>query len=414
MNRCFFKAIAVVLSLVCGVTVSAETIQPDAVSETGDVIEEHFNYTDGSTTAGFLVDEPSRYNGSTATIVSRKLSIAHNGKHSEMKMDRALEKPYRNTKFIYSYSISASNLTDVSCQYFPKVKSSDGDLFRITMNSGSFALTTYSQDSEKVISKRESLPIRMKKDTTYNFLYVVDMVGKTLDLYISSKDLTQQFEKTGIIYWDGDAEQHSDFISTGFYISNRDKSIMMYLDDFVISPYSKLMFDEIKDRMAGKGLESEMEQVKTILRNNDIVLLANSSNAIVRRKTTVIDKNNAEVVPVVKDGVILIPIRFIAESLDAVIDYNDKTDEVYILYKNTEILMKPGDKHCFINGKAVELDIAPEVRNGRTLVPARVIFEAMGMNVFWHNGIVVISGNSLMTPEKITNTEMQIKSVLEK
>jgi len=411
MYNHFSRLIFVILIFTCCMTVSAEKT---AEGDIGDVIDESFNYSDGSTNAGFKVDDVSHYLGSTATVVDRKLSIVHNGDFSEMKITRELKKPYKNSKFIYSYSINANNLSNVACYYFPIIGSSDGELFRMEMYSGSLVLTTYSPGEEKNITKRENLPIRMKKDTTYNFLYVVDLTEKTLDLYISSKDMTQQFEKTSVVYWDGDAGKRSDFTHTGFYISNDEKSIMMYLDDFVVSPYSKAKYDEIKDRITGKGLETEMEQVRSILRNNDIVLLVNSPNAIVRRKAAGIDKENPGVVPVIKDGVTLVPIRFIAESLDAVIRYDDKTGEVYILYKNTEILMKPGNKCCTINGKTVELDVAPEVRDGRTLVPVRTIFESMGMIVFWHDSIIVISGNSRMTMEKITSTELQIKSVLEK
>ena len=39
----------------------------------------------------------------------------------------------------------------------------------------------------------------------------------------------------------------------------------------------------------------------------------------------------------------------------------------------------------YVNGKAVDFDTAPEIVNGRTFVPMRAIFEAMGADVKWND-----------------------------
>lgn len=49
--------------------------------------------------------------------------------------------------------------------------------------------------------------------------------------------------------------------------------------------------------------------------------------------------------------------------------------------KPVKIEMKIGDKMATVNGKQVELDVAPFTKNGRTMVPIRFVVEALGARV---------------------------------
>lgn len=42
------------------------------------------------------------------------------------------------------------------------------------------------------------------------------------------------------------------------------------------------------------------------------------------------------------------------------------------------------DISVFINGNKLSFDVSPVIQNGRTLVPMRALFEALGANVHWH------------------------------
>lgn len=53
-----------------------------------------------------------------------------------------------------------------------------------------------------------------------------------------------------------------------------------------------------------------------------------------------------------------------------------------------------------LNGNQLSLDVPPVVENGRTLVPLRAIFEALGANVYWHpdtNTIKALKGSTIIT-----------------
>ena len=63
------------------------------------------------------------------------------------------------------------------------------------------------------------------------------------------------------------------------------------------------------------------------------------------------------------------------------------------LEDNMEIKLKIGSKIALVNNKVIELDVAPKIENGRTLVPIRFISEAFGYNVQWDglNELIIIT-----------------------
>ena len=67
--------------------------------------------------------------------------------------------------------------------------------------------------------------------------------------------------------------------------------------------------------------------------------------------------------------------------------FDSKTGHgLFILPKEIEemeIELKIGQKNAIVDGKTVELDVAPKIENGRTLVPIRFIAEALGCDVDW-------------------------------
>jgi len=56
----------------------------------------------------------------------------------------------------------------------------------------------------------------------------------------------------------------------------------------------------------------------------------------------------------------------------------------------------------FLNGKLLTFDVAPLIINGRTMVPMRVIFEALGASVDWDGATQTAIGKTGKTTVKIT------------
>jgi len=96
--------------------------------------------------------------------------------------------------------------------------------------------------------------------------------------------------------------------------------------------------------------------------------------------------------PLIYKGRVLVPIRFISETLGADVKWDDIFKIVTITLNNGVVRLQVGNLTADLNGKATVLDVAPVVKDGTTFVPVRFISEAFGANVEWDaaHGIVIV------------------------
>lgn len=72
--------------------------------------------------------------------------------------------------------------------------------------------------------------------------------------------------------------------------------------------------------------------------------------------------------------------------------WNEDTQGITITDNGIKIEMIIGNTAAYVNGTEVVLDAAPEIRNDRTLVPVRFIAESFNLNVDWDeasNSIII-------------------------
>ena len=96
--------------------------------------------------------------------------------------------------------------------------------------------------------------------------------------------------------------------------------------------------------------------------------------------------------PVIENGRTLAPIRAVAESLGAEVIWNEDTQGITITDNGIKIEMTIGSTTAYVNDTEIVLDAAPEIRNDRTLVPVRFIAESFELNVDWDeasNSIII-------------------------
>ncbi len=87
---------------------------------------------------------------------------------------------------------------------------------------------------------------------------------------------------------------------------------------------------------------------------------------------------SADQPPIIKDGRTLVPLRAIFEGLQATVDFNAKTKVITAKRGSTTVVLTLGSKKATINGKAVQLDVPAQTLKNRTLVPARFVSESLG------------------------------------
>ncbi|MDQ0888936.1 hypothetical protein QFZ81_004024 [Paenibacillus sp. V4I9] len=92
-----------------------------------------------------------------------------------------------------------------------------------------------------------------------------------------------------------------------------------------------------------------------------------------------------EQLPIFKNGVTLIPLRVIFEALGAKVEWNQDTDTVTATKGNTTIILSVGDTNAIVNGSVVKLELPSEIINNKTMIPLRFVSEALGAKVDWIN-----------------------------
>ncbi len=87
--------------------------------------------------------------------------------------------------------------------------------------------------------------------------------------------------------------------------------------------------------------------------------------------------------PMIKDGRTLVPVRAIFEALGAEVSWLPSAQKVVANTADTNITMTIDRSEYFVNGEKKYLDVPAMLINGRTMVPARASAEGFGCKVDW-------------------------------
>lgn len=91
-----------------------------------------------------------------------------------------------------------------------------------------------------------------------------------------------------------------------------------------------------------------------------------------------------DVEPFIESGRTLVPIRRIFEALGAVVTWNEQTQTATVMKENDNISFTINNNMAVINGVNEQMEVAAKiVDGGRTVVPLRFLSEALGYNVEW-------------------------------
>jgi len=87
--------------------------------------------------------------------------------------------------------------------------------------------------------------------------------------------------------------------------------------------------------------------------------------------------------PLIENGRTLVPIRAIVEAMGGTAEWDAATSKVTISALNHNVEMQVGSKNIAVDGGTASMDIAPEIINGRTMLPIRFVTENIGCSVAW-------------------------------
>lgn len=89
--------------------------------------------------------------------------------------------------------------------------------------------------------------------------------------------------------------------------------------------------------------------------------------------------------PFIENGRTLVPLRDVFENLNMNVYWDESTQTVTAKGDSNIITLQIGNKTAAVNGINKTLDVPAEVINGRTMVPVRFIAESIGADVNWDN-----------------------------
>ncbi|MBC7766028.1 MAG: hypothetical protein H7Y41_06035 [Hyphomonadaceae bacterium] len=87
--------------------------------------------------------------------------------------------------------------------------------------------------------------------------------------------------------------------------------------------------------------------------------------------------------PVIENGRTLVPMRAIFEAMGVKIDWDEKTKTVIAMKDDIKIEVKIDSNIFLKNNTPQTLEVAPKIIGGRTMLPVRAIVEALGAEVNW-------------------------------
>lgn len=102
-----------------------------------------------------------------------------------------------------------------------------------------------------------------------------------------------------------------------------------------------------------------------------------------------------DVAPVLKNGRTLVPVRVIADNLGYEVEWDQSTKTTKLTKDGVSYLITIGDNKIIAsNGKIMHLDVSAQTISGRTMLPIRAIVEISGATVEWDNKTQTVFVNS--------------------
>lgn len=173
-------------------------------------------------------------------------------------------------------------------------------------------------------------------------------------------------------------------------------------------PVPEIFVNENGTKVTNPDLSKRSWNISDLYFGESVDLAIDCPTALIKGKPVRIDNDDTEVVPYVNSvDRTMVPLRFIAEAFDSEVDWNESTQTITITRNSDKstATLKIGSnsielkKHKADKGTSAddydvtsyEADTVPVIEHDRTMVPLRAIAEALGLKVYWNNGLISVS-----------------------
>ncbi len=84
-----------------------------------------------------------------------------------------------------------------------------------------------------------------------------------------------------------------------------------------------------------------------------------------------------------RGGTVLVPVKGVFDRLGATVSWSPQEKVVTITAQDMQLGFEIGSTEGTLNGEKISLGAAPEIRDGNTLVPLRLVAAALGADIAW-------------------------------
>ena len=94
-----------------------------------------------------------------------------------------------------------------------------------------------------------------------------------------------------------------------------------------------------------------------------------------------------DVEPYITAGRTMVPLRAAGEALDTEVIWDNSTRSITVQNDKNTVVFYTDNTTYFINGAKRTTDVAPQLKDGRTMLPMRVLAETLDATVTWSNDL---------------------------
>ena len=234
----------------------------------------------------------------------------------------------------------------------------------------SISFTTWSASSWRDTAFTTKNDFVLSADKFYDFAFTWSKSEGTIKLYIDGKLKATAIFETPV--------SNTEIFFLG---QNPFNDYWPYGPHSLIGTYDELKIYNIALKDFGTSTPQETPKGTIVIK-----LTVGKSTFTVNGATKTLDSP-----PVIKTGRTLLPIRAVIEAMGGTVGWNSSTKEVKIVLGNNTIQLWVGKSTAKVNGVTKTLDVAPQIINGRTMVPVRFVTENLGATVGFDDKTKVVT-----------------------
>ena len=199
---------------------------------------------------------------------------------------------------------------------------------------------------------------------TYSYPNKVKIYPTTYDILVKNENTQFRFSYTTDKLYDSLKENVKNGVTDYSSFTAFEKYVPIFYNEAILNAeYDNNGEIILNSYAAGGGVN---------IRINPIILLNNNQ---LSKKGVIIN------------GRTLVPLRELFEKMGAVVEWIEESSSVVITKDDTVIKLQINNSIITVNEVTSELDVAPQLINDSTYIPARAVSEALGAEVQWNEAL---------------------------